>query len=78
MQTVQYKENKMTVTRSEFETARKMVQEAIIRHGDIKTALLTIQNKLELEAIHKSMKVIADYFMQTKYQKVEQEKQCIK
>lgn len=65
------------ITRAEFETARKMVQEAIIRHGDIKTALLTI-NKLEAEAIHKSMKVIADYFMQTRYQKVEQEKQCTK
>ena len=66
------------ITRAEFETARKMVQEAITRHGDLRTALLTIQNKLELEAIHKSMKVIADYFMQTKYQKVEKEKQCTK
>ena len=65
------------ITRAEFETARKMVQEAIIRHGDIKTALLTI-NKLEAEAIHKSMKVIADYFVQTRYQKVEKEKQCTK
>ena len=59
------------ITRAEFETARKMVQEAIIRHGDIKTALLTI-NKLEAEAIHKSMKVIADYFMQTRQPKQEQ------
>lgn len=66
------------ITRAEFETARKMVQEAIIRHGDLRTALLTIQNKLELEAIHKSMKVIADYFVQTRYQKVEQGKQCTK
>ena len=56
------------ITRAEFETARKMVQEAIIRHGDLRTALLTIQNKLELEAIHKSMKVIADYFVQTRNQ----------
>lgn len=56
----------MAITRAEFETARKMVQEAIIRHGDLRTALLTIKNKLELEAIHKSMKVIADYFVQTR------------
>lgn len=62
----------MPITRAEFETARKMVQEAIIRHGDIKTALLTITNKLELEAIHKSMKVIADYFVQTRQPKQEQ------
>lgn len=61
------------ITRAEFETARKMVQEAIIRHGDIKTALLTI-NKLEAEAIHKSMKVIADYFVQTRKQIKEQQK----
>ena len=56
------------ITREEFETARKMVQEAIVRHGDLRTALLTITNKLELEAIHKSMKVIADYFVQTRKQ----------
>lgn len=59
------------ITRAEFETARKMVQEAIIRHGDLRTALLTI-NRLEADAIHKSMKVIADYFMQTKQPKQEQ------
>lgn len=62
------------ITRAEFETARKMVQEAIIRHGDLRTALLTITNKLESEAIHKSMKVIADYFVQTKKQMKEQQK----
>ena len=62
------------ITRAEFETARKMVQEAIVRHGDLRTALLTIQNKLELEAIHKSMKVIADYFVQTRKQIKEQQK----
>ena len=56
------------ITREEFETARKMVQEAIVRHGDLRTALLTITNKLETEAIHKSMKVIADYFVQTRKQ----------
>ena len=56
------------ITREEFETARKMVQEAIVRHGDLRTALLTITNKLEVEAIHKSMKVIADYFVQTRKQ----------
>ena len=60
------------ITREEFETARKMVQEAIIRHGDLRTALLTITNKLELEAIQKSMKVIADYFKQTRQPKQEQ------
>ena len=56
------------ITHAEFETARKMVQEAIIRHGDLRTALLTITNKLEVEAIQKSMKVIADYFVQTRKQ----------
>jgi hypothetical protein len=65
----------MAITRSEFETARKMVQEAIIRHGDLRTALLTIKNKLELEAIHKSMKVIADYFVQTRKQTQQEQKQ---
>lgn len=55
----------MAITKSEFDTARKMVQEAIIRHGDLRTALLTI-NRLEADAIRKSMKVIADYFMQTR------------
>lgn len=68
----------MAITRAEFETARKMVQEAITRHGDLRTALLTIQNKLELEAIHKSMKVIADYFVQTRKQAQQQEEQKVK
>ena len=62
----------MAITHAEFETARKMVQEAIIRHGDLRTALLTITNKLELEAIRKSMKIIADYFVQTRQPKEEQ------
>lgn len=65
----------MAITKSEFDTARKMVQEAIIRHGDLRTALLTITNKLEVEAIHKSMKVIADYFVQTRKQLQEQKEQ---
>lgn len=64
----------MAITKSEFDTARKMVQEAIIRHGDLRTALLTI-NRLEADAIRKSMKVIADYFMQTRKEKqVQKEK----
>lgn len=62
----------MAITHAEFETARKMVQEAIVRHGDLRTALLTITNKLELEAIQKSMKVIADYFAQTRNLKSQQ------
>ena len=62
------------ITHAEFETARKMVQEAIIRHGDLRTALLTITNKLEKEAIHKSMKVIADYFVQTRQQAQKEQK----
>lgn len=66
------------ITRSEFETARKTVQEAIIRHGDLRTALLTITNKLEVAAIHKSMKIIADYFMQTRKQAQEQQEQKVK
>lgn len=64
----------MAITKSEFDTARKMVQEAIIRHGDLRTALLTI-NRLEADAIRKSMKVIADYFVQTRKEKqVQKEK----
>lgn len=55
----------MAITRSEFETARKVVQTAIFKYGDIRTALLTI-NRLEADAIRKSMKVIADYFVQTR------------
>lgn len=65
----------MAITHQEFETARKMVQEAITRHGDLRTALLTITNKLELEAIHKSMKVIADYFMQRRQQSKPEQKE---
>lgn len=61
------------ITRSEFETSRKVVQEAIIRYGDLRTALLTMTNKLELEAINKSIKIIADYFVQTRQLK-QQEK----
>lgn len=67
----------MAITRSEFETARKTVQEAIIRHGDLRTALLVITNKLEVAAIHKSLKIIADYFMQTRSQ-VNQKEQKVK
>lgn len=63
----------MAITRAEFENARKMLQEAITRHGDIKTALLTITNKLEKEAIQKSMQVIADYFAQNR--KLNQQKE---
>lgn len=67
----------MAITRTEFETARKMVQEAIVRHGDLRTALLVITNKLEVAAIHKSMKIIADYFVQTRGQ-VNQKEQKVK
>lgn len=64
----------MAITRSEFENARKTVQEAIVRHGDLRTALLVITNKLEVAAIHKSMKVIADYFVQTRQQAQKEQK----
>lgn len=67
----------MAITKSEFDTARKMVQEAIIRHGDLRTALLTI-NRLEADAIRKSMKIIADYFVQTRKQAQEQNEQKVK
>lgn len=59
------------ITRAEFETARKMVQEAIVRHGHLMVAL-QVMNKDEADSIRKSMKVIADYFMQTRQQKDEQ------
>lgn len=55
------------ITRAEFETSRKVIQEAIIRYGDLRTALLTMTNKLELEAINKSIKLVADYFVQTRH-----------
>lgn len=62
----------MAITRSEFENARKVVQTAIFKYGDIRTALLTI-NKLEADAIRKCMKVIADYFVQTRKEKQAQQ-----
>lgn len=58
----------MAITRAEFENARKVVQTAIFKYGDIRTALLTI-NKLEADAIRKCMKQIADYFVQTRKEK---------
>lgn len=67
----------MAITRSEFETARKVVQTAIFKYGDIRTALLTI-NRLEADAIRKSMKVIADYFVQTRKEKQAQQEQKVK
>lgn len=67
----------MAITRSEFENARKVVQTAIFKYGDIRTALLTI-NRLEADAIRKSMKVIADYFVQTRKEKQAQQEQKVK
>lgn len=67
----------MAITRSEFETARKVVQTAIFKYGDIRTALLTI-NRLEADAIRKSMKQIADYFVQTRKEKQAQQEQKVK
>lgn len=59
----------MAITRAEFETAKKVVQTAIFKYGDLRTALLTMTNKLELEAINKSIKQISDYFVQTRHLK---------
>lgn len=61
----------MAITRSEFETARKMVQEAIIKHGHL-TVALQVMNKVEADAIKKSMQIIADYFVQIRKQKTEE------
>ena len=55
------------ITRAEFETARKMVQEAITRHGHLMVAL-QVMSKDEADSIRKSMKIIADYFLQTRKQ----------
>lgn len=55
------------ITHAEFETARKMVQEAIIRHGHL-TVALQVVSKDEADSIRKSMKIIADYFIQTRKQ----------
>lgn len=65
----------MAITRAEFENARKVVQTAIFKYGDIRTALLTI-NRLEADAIRKCMQQIADYFVQTRKEKqVQQQKE---
>lgn len=60
----------MAITRSEFENARKMIQEAIIRHGTLRVALL-VMNQVEADAIRKSMQIIADYFKQTRQQQAQ-------
>lgn len=57
----------MAITHAEFETARKMVQEAIVRHGHL-TVALQVMSKDEADSIRKSMKIIADYFLQTRKQ----------
>lgn len=67
----------MAITKSEFDTARKMVQTAILKYGDLRVALETI-NRLEADAIRKSMKVIADYFMQTRKLIEKQKEQKVK
>lgn len=68
----------MAITRAEFENARKVVQTAIFKYGDIRTALLTI-NRLEADAIRKCMQQIADYFVQTRKEKqAQQEEQKVK
>ena len=60
----------MAITHSEFENARKMVQEAIIRHGTLRVALLVMKG-VEADAIRKSMQIIADYFKQTRQQQAQ-------
>lgn len=61
----------MAITKSEFDTARKMVQEAIVRHGHL-TVALQVMNKVEADAVKKSMQIIADYFVQIRKQKIEE------
>ena len=62
------------ITKSEFDTARKSINEAILRHGDLVTAL-QIMPKFEADALRISMKKIADYFQQTHYNTVEKSKE---
>lgn len=61
------------ITRAEFDTARKMVQEAITRHGHL-TVALQVVSKDEADSIRKSMKIIADYFIQTRKQPKQEQK----
>lgn len=64
----------MAITRSEFETARKVVQTAIVRHGHL-TVALQVMNKVEADAVKKSMQIIADYFVQTRKEKQAQQQE---
>ena len=64
----------MAITRSEFENARKVVQEAITRHGHL-TVALQVMSKDEADAIRKCMQQIADYFVQTRKEKQAQQAQ---
>lgn len=63
----------MAITKAEFDTARRMVQTAILKYGDLRVALETI-NRLEADAIRKSMQIIADYFVQTRQQAQKEQK----
>lgn len=57
------------VTREEFLDARKIVESARNKYGSIKSALKSA-SFLDSIAIKKSMEQIADYFMQTRKEKI--------
>lgn len=52
------------ITQEQYKDARKLVDNAIKKYGNVKTALKKVK-QLEADAIQKSMALIADYFIQT-------------
>jgi len=52
------------ITQEQYKDARKLVDTAIKKYGNVKTALKKVK-QLEADAIKKSMALIADYFIQT-------------
>ena len=56
---------KRMITYAEFQTNANVVREAIVRNGDLKTAL-SIMDKPEAASIRKSIQILKDYGLQMK------------
>ena len=56
----------MAITRSEFETAAKVIEEAICRNGDLRVSLSVMKNTNEAFAIRKSLSIVKDWYKQSK------------
>ena len=52
------------ITCAELQTNMKLVHEAFVRHGDLRIALWTLDNKSEVEAIRRSLQILRDYDIQ--------------